>query len=125
SSDTLPAVVEGDARERLVTAGGVRRRAPAAAALTFARDLGLGRRIEVDGGGTRLRVVPRQRRPAGKAARRRRAGPGGRGRRRAVVGCVRASPGADLAWGDEQNKNIKPAPRHARGRSTGVQRGPQ
>ncbi len=51
--ETLPAIIEGDASERLVAAGGVRLRPPAAAAIAFDRDLA--RRIEVDGGGTRLR----------------------------------------------------------------------
>src|SRR5262249_57974599 len=101
---------------RSVRAGAIGLGASPAAALTFDRALSLGRRIEVDGGGSRLRIVPRRRRPAGKAARRRRgAGPGGRGRRRAFDGCVRTSHGAILAWGDEQNKNIMAAQRPARG----------
>src|SRR5262249_57086642 len=51
--ETLPAVIEGDACERLVAAGGVRLRAPPPAALIFDRHLALGRRIRIDGGGAR------------------------------------------------------------------------
>src|SRR5262249_57538378 len=94
--ETLPAGIENEARERLVTAGGVGLRAPAAAAGIFDRHLGVGRRVEVGGGGTRPRILrPLRRRTARKTARRRRGGgPGGAGRPRAVCRPGRAEPAA-------------------------------
>src|SRR5262249_50952234 len=84
---------------------------------TFDRHLGVGRRVEVGGGGTRPRILrPLRRRTARKTARRRRGdGPGGHGRRRAFDGCVRASHGTILMQAVEQNKNIVANGRHARG----------
>src|SRR5262249_57622161 len=80
---------------------------------------GGGGRVGVGGGGTRPRILrPLRRRAARKTARRRRGdGPGGRGRRRAFDGCVRASHGLNLPQGIEQNKNIIANDRHARGRA--------
>src|SRR5215813_9593210 len=82
-----------DARRR---GGGAESNATAAGSVE--RHLGVGRRVQV-GSGTRPRVLrPLRRRTAH--------GPGGRGRRRAFDGCVRASHGMILTQRVEQNKNI-------------------
>ena len=60
SSMCLPAVVEADARHRLVAARRIRLRAAAAAPLGIDRDVGIGRQVEID-----------RRRAAGETARRR------------------------------------------------------
>src|SRR5262249_15193908 len=82
--ETLPAVIEGDASERLVAAGGVRLRATAAAASAFDRHLAVSPRIEGDRGRAPppvLRAGPRS--PAGaKPA----AGAGGLGQEDAGAG---------------------------------------
>src|SRR5262249_31384341 len=107
--ETLPAVIEGDACERLVAAGGVRLRAPPPAALAFDPHLAVGPRIEIDGGGTRP-CLPRPGRRGGARAsppRRRGGGEGpggGRGRRRAFDGCVRASHGVILLQGSNKTR---------------------
>jgi hypothetical protein len=88
--EALPAVIEGDAGQRLVAARGVRLRAPTAAASGVDRHLGVGRRGKVDGSWTQRRcrlcsAMARQ------GARRR--GGGGRGERRRASGCRGASHG--------------------------------
>ncbi len=62
--EVLPAVVEGDACERLVTAGGIRLRAAPAPALARDRHLAVGRRVEVDGSRSRPSLMPQGRQAA-------------------------------------------------------------
>src|SRR5262249_7578363 len=118
--ETLPAVIEGDGRERRGTArwGGLAGWGAAGGGGIRGGHLGVAGSVEGGGGGTRPRILrPRRRRAARKTARRRRGdGPGGRGRRRAFDGCVRASHGMNLQEGVEQNKNIIANDRRARGR---------
>src|SRR5262249_55429498 len=91
--EALPAVVESNARERLIAARGVRLRATSAAASALNRHVGVGRRLKADS--SRTRRLPSRASP--ETARRRGGGwPGGVRRRRAFYGCVGTSHGSIL-----------------------------